>query len=142
MPPLILPVDVLQVVSAKVREDHGAVAIGLEITGGDRLMLGMSPAVLDGVIESLRLIREALTANGVEPTIAFKPVHSVAVGEYQLEGRPFVLLTIDRSLPSAQAFLLPPKNAQIVGKEMRRTARVISAARGDGPQPEVTDAEA
>lgn len=128
---LIVPIGMKDITGAAIRADGEAVAIKMLADNGDRVVLGMTAGGVDAMLETLRKVREQMTAAGVERTIPFSPVSTFQVGLHEVEGVAFVAMIIDRSLPSAAAYLMPPKNARMVAKQLIEIARKASSARGE-----------
>ena len=84
----------------------------------------------DALLDTLTKVRAELT--GAEPTFSPEPISTFAVWGQALEGRDFVGLVIDRSLPSRRAFLMPPGSARDIGHELIRVARIASSAKAGG----------
>lgn len=126
---LIVPIDVVDITGAAMREDHQAVALKLQAASGDRVLLGMAAPMVDALIETLTKIRAEMDAHDVEQTIPFSPVHSCQVGIHEVEGVQFVSMILDRSLQSARAYLMPPKPATILAQQIEKAARKAERAR-------------
>lgn len=138
--PLVVSIEVSDITGAAMREDRGAVAVKFTCASGDRLLLGMSPGMVDALTETLRKIREEMDAAGVERSIPFGPINTMQIGTHPVEGVAFVAMIIDRSLPSAAAYLMPPKAARTVAKQLTTAARLASSARGELIAPDPEDA--
>lgn len=128
--PLIIPVEVVDIVGAAIREDRSQVAISVITPNGDRYLLGMTPAGVDAMIDTLAKVRADLDDAAVERTIPYSPVHTVQVGVHKHDGGSLVSLVLDRSLPSAAAFLLPAKNARAVATQLVEASRVAEVRDG------------
>lgn len=126
---LIVPIDMRDITGASIRADHEAVAIKMLSASGDSVVLGMTAAGLDALLETCTKIRATLDGAGVEKSISFSPVSTFKVDLHQVEGLAFVAFTIDRSLPSAAAYLVPPKNARAMADQLKTAARMASSAR-------------
>jgi hypothetical protein len=129
--PLIVPFELRDITGAAMREDSQHVAIKMLGADGNRLVFGMAPAALDALLQTCLAIRGQLDAKGVERTIDFKSVSTAQCGVHEVEGIAFVSLIVDRRLPSAVAYLMPPKNARAVGKQLVAMARRAASARGE-----------
>lgn len=129
--PLIFPFELRDITGAAMREDHAHVAIKMLGADGNRMVFGMTPAALDALLQTCQSIRAQLDAKGVERTIDFKAIHTAQCGIHDVEGVSFVSLIIDRRHPSAVAYLMPPKNARAVGKQLNAMARQAASARGE-----------
>lgn len=123
--------EVRDITGAAIQEGTNNVALKLQTTSGDSVLLGLTPGGVDAMIETLTKIRAQLTEDGVEPTLSFQPVHTVQCGVHAHDGQAFVAMLIDRVLPSAAAYLMPPKNARLVAKQLIASAREASHARGE-----------
>lgn len=135
---LIVPIEMRDITGAAVREDGQAVAIRMLAASGDRVLLGMSAAGVDAMIDTLTKIRAQLDSHQVERTIPLQAVNTMQVGVNTVEGVAFVAMIVDRSLPSAAGYLMPPKAARVVAKQLVEVARKASSARGEiiAPDPE------
>lgn len=129
--PLILPFELRDISGAAIREDHSHVAIRMQMGDGTRIVMGMTPAALDALLQTCKTIRESLDAVGVERTIDFKAVSTMQTGVHEVEGVAFVAMIIDRSLATATAYLMPPKAARATAKQLTAMARKASSARGE-----------
>lgn len=129
--PLILTHTVRDVVGAAVKEDKSAVAITLQTDRNDRVILGLTPGGLDAMIESFQKLRATLDEAGVERSIPFQPIHTVSAGVHVHDNRAFVACIIDRSLPSAQAYLMAPKAARVLSRALKAASQQASSARGE-----------
>jgi hypothetical protein len=129
--PLVLPFAIVDIVGANVGDVNGSLlaSITVQTDKGDRLLLGLTVPMLDALADTVRKVRETIDAQGVERTIAFQPIHTATVGVQEVEGRPLVALLLDKSLPSAQAFLMPGQNAREVGKRLSAVGREVMSAR-------------
>jgi len=129
--PLIMLHEIVDITGASIREDRSQVAIKLQTGTGDRLVLGFTPGGIDAMIETLAKIRADMTAAGIEQTIPFQPVHTAQVGVHEHDARAFVSMILDRSLPSAKAYLMPPTAARALSKQLKTCSQHASGARGE-----------
>jgi hypothetical protein len=129
--PLILSHAVKDIVGAAVKEDLSAVALTIQTDRNDRVILGMTPGGLDAMLESLQKLRAQLDDAGVERSIPFQPVHTVTAGVHVHDNMAFVALLVDRSLPSAQAYLMAPKAARVMSRALKTAAQQAASARGE-----------
>lgn len=139
--PLIVPFDLRDITGAAIREDHSHVAIKMLGADGNRMVFGMTPSALDALLQTCQAIRAQLDAKGVERTIDFRSISKAQCGVHEVEGVAFVAMIIDRSLPSAVAYLVPPKNARAIAKQLTAMARKASSARGEIYNPAEDDPE-
>ena len=102
--------------------------ITVALTGASGMPYGLR--LVDALLDTLTKVRAELT--GAEPTFSPEPISTFAVWGQALEGRDFVGLVIDRSLPSRRAFLMPPGSARDIGHELIRVARIASSAKAGG----------
>ncbi len=123
--------EVRDITGAAIQQDTNNVALKLQTTAGDSVLLGLTAGGVDAMIDTLTKIRAQLTEDGVERTIPFSPVHTVQCGTHAHDGQAFVAMLIDRVLPSAAAYLMPPKNARLVAKQLIASAREASHQRGE-----------
>lgn len=137
---LIVPIEMRDITGAAVREDGHAVAIRMLAASGDRVLLGMSAAGVDAMIDTLTKIRAQLDQHQVERTIPLQAVNTMQVGLNTVEGVAFVAMIIDRSLPSAAGYLMPPKNARAIADQLKKVARLASNARREIIAPDPEDA--
>lgn len=123
--------EVRDITGAAIQQDTNNVAIKLQTTTGDSVLIGLTAGGVDAMIETLTKVRAQLDDAGVEHTIPFSPVHTAQCGVHAHDGQAFVALIIDRSLPSAAGYLMPPKNARAVAKQLIASAREASHQRGE-----------
>lgn len=134
---LIIPIDMVDIAGASIREDGDALAIKLQTSTGDRVLLGMSPAMLDALAEVCGAVRADLNArHGIAATVSYKPVMTSTVGVQDVEGVAFVAMVVDRSLPSAAAYLMPPAAARSMAGQLKAAARQASSSRGEADDSE------
>lgn len=134
--PLILSHAVKDIVGAAMKEDGSAVAVTFQTDRNDRVILGLSPGGLDALLETLQKLRAQLDDAGGERTIPFQAVHTVSAGVHVHDNIAFVAAIIDRSLPSAQAYLMAPKSARVMSRALKTAAQQASSARGEVVSPD------
>lgn len=120
-----IPFAINNVVSVDVHEDADKIAAVLLTPEGDTLLLGMTLGMVDRLIENLQAARKLAEAKGAEVShqMVLRPLTVGAKVWQPEENRRYVALAIDPGTALAQGFLLSPKVARDIGRNLIETAR-------------------